>query len=126
MSKLNQVRMVKATRTAHTCEACECEIAPGSAAAYWAGKSEDGEFWSHHRHVDCYEAEQAWNDWADLAWDEYTHLWHFYDEREDTGFVPSRKGTKPADFLPELSAKWPLVLERLEYRERDRAERRRA
>jgi hypothetical protein len=112
---LGKIRDVSATRKAHTCEACERPIATGSAAKYWAGIVE-GEFYCWYRHADCYEAESAWNDHADFAWDEFCHLWHMFDEGHESGFFEEHV----TDFRPTLQEKWPAVYQRLLERQAER------
>ena len=109
-------RDVKDTRKPHSCEACEQTIETGSPAVYYAGEH-DGELYSAYYHPDCRIAEQAWNDHAGLAWDEFDPLWHLWDEGHEPGYFLE----DVTDFRPNLQATWPAVHARLEARQAARA-----
>lgn len=104
-------RDVKATRKAHSCEACAQTIAAGSPAVYFVDHAE-GDLYSAYYHPDCRIAEQAWNDHVGLAWDEFDPLWHLWDEGHEPGYFME----DVTDFRPNLQATWPAVYARLEAR----------
>jgi hypothetical protein len=84
MAEFFRETQVKATRKSHLCSSCERSIDVGSPAVYMAMK-QDGEFWAAHAHVECREAECAWNSLAD-QWDEdFSPLWMVReaDDREE-------------------------------------------
>lgn len=103
MVEFFRARAIKATRKSHTCECCEQRIDAGSPAIYWAGKVE-GEFYTSHNHVDCREAEAAWNDEAGYCWDEGTPLWLLADDWANLD---------APNYLPKIAERWPAVHARL-------------
>lgn len=113
---VGKFRDVKATRKEHRCESCERPIPFGSPAKYWAGLIE-GDFYALYQHVDCREAEVAWNDHAEFAWDEHCPLWLLWDDGRDPGFFDD----DVTDFHPTLQERWPEVYARLEARAAVRA-----
>jgi hypothetical protein len=74
-------RSIKAVRKAQHCESCGKEIAVGSSANYWTGKFE-GEFYTCYFHLDCREAEIAFNRHVGAGWDEWISL-HTIDDEDD-------------------------------------------
>lgn len=73
-------KQIKATRKDHRCECCQTAIAKGSPATYMAGLNEDNDLWAGYAHVECREAECAWNDLRGTYGDEWDML---YIIRED-------------------------------------------
>jgi hypothetical protein len=90
-------RNIKATRKVHTCDGCNKHIEVGSPAFYWAGDC-DGEFYSAHYHVECRDAEVAWNEMRGTWGDEYDGLSAITEEPQDVEW---------------LAAEHPIVAERM-------------
>lgn len=74
MAEFFREKTIKRTAREHYCAGCNRKIEAGSPASYFACKDE-GEFYSGHYHLDCREAEIAWNDLNDTWWDDYSPLY---------------------------------------------------
>lgn len=91
-------KVMKRTIEPHECEQCGTIIPPGSATLYSTGRYE-GEFYSHHQHLECHEAAHAFATLNDLWNEEYP--WFQHMERAEF------------DLDPWLLENHPVVAERL-------------
>ena len=92
---------IKATRKPHHCQCCQKQIEAGSPAIYMAGLTEDNDLWAGHAHVECREAECAWNSERGTYGDEWDML---YMIREDD---------EAESWLEWLADKHPIAATRL-------------
>ena len=74
MTDFHDKRTVEATRKAYRCMECERRIAKGDRAVARSGRY-DGDFYSHHTHVDCDAVSNAYAKQFDM-WGEDTVQLH--------------------------------------------------
>lgn len=75
-------RRIKSTRVDRTCAHCNKPLPRGSAAINCTGLTEDGELDSFYGHVECRNAEVAWNKARGTDGDEFDWLWAIHEDDE--------------------------------------------